>query len=150
MKIWTYTSNTNIGTHVPFNFHQCKTEQFQVSKLYLFVLSIVVNVYTLHALCMRWTKYTHIQTDIKTNYLVLLLQLVVRKSGWHAMKSKHFDAENRRLSIGTYLLKHMNIKRRKRKRERVCVWVHCHRFDSVNSIKCSARCTQNYMLCACL
>lgn len=25
------------------------------------------------------------------------------------MKSKHFVAENRRLSIGTYLLKHINI-----------------------------------------
>lgn len=112
-------------------------------------LLLMCTRYMLSA-CGEQNTHTYRQTDIKTNYLVLLLQLVLRKSGWHAMKSKHFDAENRRLSIGTYLLKHMNIKRRKRKRERVCVWVHCHRFDSVNSIKCSARCTQNYMLCACL
>lgn len=165
--MWASASIT-INTHVPFNFHQCKTEQNsnafpRITQLLLVRLVRIIYVYV-SACGEQNTQYT------QTNYLVLPLQLIVRKSGWHAMKSKHFVAENRRLSMGTYLLKHTNtllriyvwrMKWRKRDREREWkeernYWVSALRsmrqrqFDKVCCSSMHTRTLRILCCCACL
>lgn len=96
-------------------------------------------------LCMRWTK-------IPTENQLFSFAITI----WHAMKPIHFNAENRRLSMCTYLLKHntwiyyLSTTEEWKKKEESAI-VHCYWFDNVNSIECYARCThthrENYMLC---